>query len=676
MQFSKNWLKEFVDINLSTKDLCDQLTMAGLEVDGFEDFHSKLTGKDSIIKLDITPNRGDCFSILGVAREVAVLNNLALKIKTPRIIKPTIPRKININICDESPRYVGRLIEGIEIASKTDSLIAERLQTSDLRLIDPVVDITNYILLELGQPLHAFDYDKLEGDITVRFSKKNENICLLDNTKIKLNKDCMVIADQKEPIAFAGIMGGLSTAVSKKTKSIFLESAFFKPEIIRGKARKYGLQTDASMRFERGVDFQIQELAIERASMLLQEVVGGNFGPIQNVSKDSCLPKNPIIKLNLDKANTLLGSNISSTKAKKYLTGLGLKPKNSDKKFTLVSPSWRYDLTIEEDLVEELARLEGYDNLPKETLKPISRKNKTPKEPSIPALLKSMGYDEVITYSFIDQSHANLITEKSLAVVKNPISQNMTTMRPSLWPGLISTYINNDNHGKPDQKIYEQGSTFIEKRDGSIQEEKNISGLIAGNDQSVHWNTTEKAFDFYDLKGDLQNIFQAYGLAVSYEETDNNFLHPGKSACIKAGTKKIGYLGSIHPNVISAYDLKEEVLVFSILLNNLNLNKKIKFSRYSKYPSTSRDLSFIVDENISSSLLISMMKPLCGKDVIDLMVFDVYSGKGVQEGKKSMAFSLKWQSQNKTLVDEEIDKFINDVVDFLSKEIGAELRSK
>ena len=280
MKFSKNWLKEFVDIDLSTEELCDQLTMAGLEVDGYKSFQSKLTGKDAIIDLDITPNRGDCFSLLGVARELAILNNLKLKLPKSQTISSTVDSPTNISVCAMGPKYVGRYIENVDLSLKTPDLIAERLETSDHRLIDPVVDITNYILLELGQPLHAFDHDKLAGDIKVRFAEEAEELTLLDETKISLNKDCLVIADKKGSIAFAGIMGGLDSSVTDSTKSIYLESAYFKPEAIRGKARRFGLQTDASMRFERGVDFNIQELAIERASELLNKSVGGRFGPI------------------------------------------------------------------------------------------------------------------------------------------------------------------------------------------------------------------------------------------------------------------------------------------------------------------------------------------------------------------------------------------------------------
>ena len=409
MKFSKNWLKEFVDINISTEELCDQLTMAGLEVDGYKSFQSKLTGKDAIIDLDITPNRGDCFSILGVAREVAILNNVKLKFPKIQSVASTIDSPTKISVCSDGPKYVGRYIQDVDLSLKTSGLIAERLETSDHRLIDPVVDVTNYILLELGQPLHAFDHDKLVGDIHVRFAKESEKLTLLDESKITLNKDCLVIADREGPIAFAGIMGGLDSSVTSSTKSIYLEGAFFKPEVIRGRARRFGLQTDASMRFERGVDFNIQELAIERASKLLSNTVGGRFGPLQVVTEKKSLPKQNKVSINISSTNKVLGASLSKTRVKNYLTGLGLSPQVNKETIKTLVPSWRYDLSIEADLIEEVARLEGYNKLPTESLRPLTKKKTTSSSQKVSSFLVSQGYSEVITYSFIDDQDASLL---------------------------------------------------------------------------------------------------------------------------------------------------------------------------------------------------------------------------------------------------------------------------
>ena len=676
MKFSKNWLKEFVDIDLSTEELCDQLTMAGLEVDGYESFQSKITGIDAIIDLDITPNRGDCFSLLGVAREVAILNNLKLKLPKSQTISSTVNSPKNISVCAMGPKYVGRYIENVDLSVKTPDLIAERLETSDHRLIDPVVDITNYILLELGQPLHAFDHDQLVGDIKVRFAKEAEELTLLDETKISLNKDCLVIADKKGSIAFAGIMGGLDSSVTDSTKSIYLESAYFKPEAIRGKARRFGLQTDASMRFERGVDFNIQELAIERASELLNKSVGGHFGPLQVVTEKKSLPKQNKVSVNISSANRILGANLSKTKVKSYLTGLGLSPQVKKETVNTLIPSWRYDLSIEADLIEELARLEGYNKLPTESLRPLPKKKEVTNSHRVSAFLVSQGYSEVITYSFIDEQDANLgRVKKDHLVVSNPISQNMNVMRSSLWPGLVNTYASNFNNGEENQKLFEIGSIFKKDKAGSVKEILQVGGLISGKDTDVHWKNKPSFLNFYNLKGDLEGLMNHLTKEAIFERVASSFLHPGKSAKIKVGPNVIGEMGVIHPGVMNQKDLKGEVLVFTLDIDKLTQDKNIKYKNFSRYPASQRDLAFIVEDSELNSKIIKLIRSKAGKELVEINTFDVYHGDNVPEGKKSVAFNLKWQSLSKTLIDEDIDQLVEKIVNSLSKEIKAELRS-
>jgi phenylalanyl-tRNA synthetase beta chain len=676
MQFSKNWLKDFVDIDISTEELCEQLTMAGLEVDGYESFESKITGKDAIIKLDITPNRGDCFSVLGVAREVAIANNLKFKLPNIKPINSSIESPKTITVCPEAPVYAGRFIRNINLSIKTDPLIAERLETSEHRLIDPVVDITNYILLELGQPLHAFDSDKLEGSLRVRFAKESEKLTLLDETSISLSKDCLVIADKKKSVAFAGIMGGLNSSVTSKTESVFLESAFFSPKVIRGKARRYGLQTDASVRFERGVDFNLQELAIKKASMLLSDSVGGNFGPIQLVSDKKNLPKKKKITVSLAKTNAVLGSSISKVRAKKYLTGLGLSPELKNEKISVLVPSWRYDIAIEADLIEELARLEGYDKLPKKSLNPIPINNSISPKEVASNFFVSLGYNEVITYSFIDQDDAGLVNKDSSSLkVSNPISQNMSVMRPSLWPGLLNTYINNLNNGNSSQKIFEVGSTFSLSKKGVVKETKKIAGLIAGNNTPMHWKGKNKIYDFYDLKGHVENLASMMKVKISFEEKTTPFLHPGKSAIIKLHNKKAGHIGALHPDIINVKGLKEETFLFSIDLDALHNDQSILYKKFSRFPASQRDLAFIVDQEVSNDEVMNLIKLQGGKDLVDLIIFDVYQGTGVPDNKKSLAYALKWQSKERTLIDVEVDGIVKKIVKSLFKELNATLRT-
>ena len=502
MQFSRNWLKEFVDLNISDEELCDQLTMLGLEVDNYKNYHSKLTGTDAVIKLDLTPNRGDCYSLLGIAREIAALNNLTVKLPKIKKVNSSVKSPIKVTVCDEAPRYVGRYLTGVNLKKKTSPLVKERLKLSGIKVIDPIVDITNYVLLELGQPLHAFDANKIEGNLEVRFAKEKERITLLDENKLKLDKNCLVIADQSKPVALAGIMGGFETGISSKTLSIYLESAFFKPEVIRGRARKFSLQTDASTRFERGVDFELQTLAIERASLLIHESIGGEFSPVHEFSKRSSIPKNKDISLNFKNVNKILGTEFSKPFIRRNLKSLGLVNSQSTGDAIKVKvPSWRFDLKIEADLIEEIARLVGYNNLPQSFL---SKKINNPVDSlhnSVRNSFKFMGYNEVITYSFIDESLAELVEPKKaqLIFVNNPISENMNIMRPSLLPSLLDTLSYNLNQGIENLKIFEIGTVFQKGKNHKINQKELIGGLISGIKDKDNWSGLYEPMDFFDL---------------------------------------------------------------------------------------------------------------------------------------------------------------------------------
>ena len=676
MQFSKNWLKDFIDIDLSTEDICAQLTMAGLEVDGFENINSKITGKDSIIKLDITPNRGDCFSVLGVARELAVINNLKLHLPEIPKVHDTFKDSIKIKVCPEGPSYFGRTLKNISIDSKTQPLIAERLKLSDQKLIDPVVDITNYILLELGQPLHAFDRDTLNGNISVRTAQNKEKITLLDDQQVELDSDCLVISDDKGAVAFAGIMGGKETAVSNSTKSIFLESAYFKPSSIRGKARRYGFQTDASLRFERGVDFKIQELALERASALLKETVGGDFSSVASSSLKNQFPKHKEISLDLERSNKILGTNISKKSAIRYLKGLGLDPKSSKKNsVSVVSPSWRYDINIEADLVEELARLEGYDSLPLQSLAPVYKKAKLDNANHLSQTLVSKGFNEIISYSFIsEQDHLLFGQGEGTLKVENPISQNMTIMRTSLVSGLVNTYLHNLNHGQENQKLFEAGNIFIVKNSKKVSEKKIIAGLMSGKISESTWKGKSQDISFYDLKGVVQDLLSKAEGTFSFEENNLDFLHPGMSSNIKHKNKVIGFIGSLHPSHLDSLGLKKDLFIFSLEIENLSFESTKTYKQFSKYPTSSRDLAFIVNKTVNAGDIEEVIKSNAGESFKEIQIFDVYEGQGIDEHKKSLAISVTWQSLNDTLKDSDIDDAVTKIVNSVKNQLDGELR--
>ena len=676
MQFSRNWLKEFVDFKVSDEELCEQLTMLGLEVDNYKPYESKLTGKDAIIKLDLTPNRGDCFSILGIAREVAAANNLSLTLPKINNIKNSVKSSLTVSVCNEAPRYVGRYIAGVNLKKKVHPLIKERLKLSDTKVIDPIVDITNYVLLELGQPLHAFDANKLEGNLQVRFAKEKEKITLLDENKIWLDEKSLVIADQKKPVALAGIMGGLETGISNKTKSIYLESAFFTPTAIRGRARKFSIQTDASTRFERGVDFKLQVLAIQRASSLINETLGGDFSPIQEFIRKSSIPKNKDIILNINNLNKILGTNLSKSTVKRGLTSLGLKNSVSNNNLKVKVPSWRFDLKIEADLIEEIARLVGYNNIPQVSLSRKIRTSGDTLHSSIRKTFQSMGYNEVITYSFIDQSLAELVGDKKkqLIFVENPISQNMNVMRTSLLPGLLDTLSYNMNQGSESLKIFEIGSVFSKKGSNKIKEREVVGGLIIGIEEKSNWSGSNKQLDFFDLKGNLEMALPELS-KFSFKREQVPFLHPGKTAALYKGQKKVGYIGTVNPKLLDKLDVKGDVNFFEFSLDEISDKKNIKFKKFSRFPLAQRDLSFVVDEEITSSSIKDAILSKAGSNLKEINLFDIYTGKGISKGQKSLTYALSWQAVNRTLTDDEVDTAVGRVVAFLSKKFNAKLRA-
>ena len=677
MQFSKNWLKDFIDLDLSTEEICYQLTMAGIEVDNFENVKSAITGNDAIIKLDITPNRGDCFSILGVARELAILNNLKLKLPKIAKLKSTYQDTISVNACAEGPVYFGRTIKDFDMNAVTLPHIAERLTLSDQKLIDPVVDITNYIILELGQPLHAFDRDKLNGDISVRLAKKDESITLLDDQTLNLDTSCLVISDEKEAVAFAGVMGGKDSSVTSSTSSIFLESAYFKPSVIRGKARKFGFQTEASLRFERGVDYTIQEFALNRATYLLNQTIGGEIGSVISDSLIKELPNHKKINIDIDRTNKILGTTISTNSAKNYFKGLGLSPEATKSgKISVSSPPWRYDINIEADLVEELARLEGYDSLPEESLLPIYKRENISKENHLRNSLVSFGFNEIVSYAFISQEDHNLYGQDQKTLnVSNPISQNMSVMRTNLVSGLINTFLYNLNHGQNNQRLFEIGNTFHIDKSNNVSEKKLVAGLMSGKKSSDNWKEKFDNLTFYDLKGLVQDLLSDFSQPNSYSLCNVDFLHPGMSSAISFEKKTIGFLGSIHPVVLNKVGVKDDLFIFSFELDKLIFESSKSFEEYSKFPSSARDLAFVFDKEVNADEIKEVIQNSAGEFYKDLEIFDIYEGERIDAGKKSIALSISWQSSSKTLLDGDIDTAVEKIVNSIKKELDGTLRT-
>ena len=642
---------------------------------------------DNIIEVDLTPNRADCLSIRGLAREVGVLNCEPVKQLQIDRVKSTIDDSLKVSI--EAPqacgRYAGRVVRGVDLTRPTPLWMQERLRRSDIRTLGPAVDITNYVLLELGQPMHAFDLAKLDGDIVVRMGQ-GETLELLDDSKVKVAKDTLVIADQSKALAMAGIMGGAESAVSDSTGDIFFESAWFEPIAIAGKARNYGKHTDSSHRFERGVDSELQIQAIERATALMLEICGGDAGPVTVAEASDYLPKPARIELRDQHLAQQLGVSIDANTVDDMLTRLGLTLEQRDADRGLwQSPSWRFDLAIEQDLVEEIARVYGYNNLPvttpamavdiqasKEAIKPLQYFRDR---------LVSLGYQEAITYSFVDpQLLETLDPQRQGVKVSNPISQDLSVMRTSLWPGLVSAAIHNLNRQQSRVRLFEAGQCFIpsdsESAVAGLEQNLALGGLICGSRLPVGWTTGKEQVDFYDLKGDLEAILSdnQFVEKLSFRVASHPTLHPGQSAEVISNGQNVGWIGRLHPAIEAELEIAKPLYLFHIDVSKINEFSPIKAEEVSKFPEVRRDLAFLIDADVPAQQLIDEAKAVAGDSLCDLKLFDVYHGKDVENKGKSIALGLTFQHSSRTLTDEEINQSIDKVVSRLSDSLGAELR--
>ncbi len=651
------------------------------------DLRKYLNLDDTVIEVDLTPNRADCLSVLGMAREIAALNQIPFVAPSNRQVAPedTDSRDVRIEAAAECPVYVGRVIEGIDNTVVSPPWLTEKLRRSGIRSIDPVVDVTNFVLLELGQPMHAFDQQKLEGAIQVRLANAGESIDLLNGQTVSLRGDTLVIADDSGPVAMAGIMGGGRTAVSPQTASIFLESAFFSPVALAGKARSYGLHTDSSHRFERGVDYRQQTRAIERATELLLQITGGTPGPVQIVEYPDQLPVAPVVELRPARVSEFLGTHLKTQEIDRILTGLGLeKIGKTETGIRYQVPSYRFDIALEVDLIEEIARVYGYDRLPVKnlTIEPaLERHSETRSELSdVKRHLVSRGYQEVITYSFIDPALQEIVFPEERAVtLQNPISSDMAIMRTSLIPGLLKTLKSNINRQQTRARLFESGLRFSSP-DGScdsLQQEPVLGVLLYGAAMNDGWGDTKRAVDIFDLKGDIESLLQlsARGVDLTFEAcTDVRWLHPGQAARLVSGGDVIGHLGALHPEVAKKLEFSKPVYAFECRLQPL-LNARLpRFSGISRFPEVSRDLAIMVNEKVAFAELEKDIRRAAGDVLKSVRLFDVYSGEGITPGEKSLAFSLIFQDSSRTLKEDEVTQAMAAIMATLKQQHHATLR--
>ena len=638
---------------------------------------------DAIIEVDLTPNRGDCLSIAGLAREVGAnygAEVCRVKVEPVAAVHEEV-RPVELFATEACPRYLGRVIRNVDLSRATPLWMVERLRRSDVRSIDAVVDITNYVMLELGQPMHAFDLAEIKGGIRVRLAEEGEKLVLLDGQEISLRADTLVIADHERPLAMAGIMGGEHSGVSENTRDLFLESAFFDTIAIAGKARGYSLHTDSSHRFERGVDWQLQREAMERATALILEIVGGEPGPVIEAVEQGALPTLKQITLRNERITQMLGMQMSEADVVGYLKGLGLGVSaQADGQWQVDVPSHRFDISIEVDLIEELARLYGYNRLPVSAptaALTLAGKPETRGElPVLRRLLVARGYHEAITYSFIEPGLSKQF-EPSVdpLALANPISSDMAVMRPSLWPGLSKAAQYNQNRQQSRVRLFETGQRFIPGADG-LQQEVMLSGIVTGSRQPEGWANGAEKVDFFDVKADVEAILaqSAAGVAFRFAPVDHPALHPGQSACILNGEEQVGLIGALHPQLVADLDLNGPVFVFELALAKICQGQLPRFVELSRYPEVRRDIALVVDRDVLAEDLLSCIRAEAGAHLKNLRLFDVYEGKGIDPHRKSMAIGLTLQDSSRTLTDDEVNAVMDRVLQSLEQGFNATLR--
>ena len=648
-----------------------------------QDIRAYLGLDDVVIELGLTPNRGDCLNMSGLAREVGALYAAPV---TPVAISPVAPthdevRPVDVLAPKACPRYLGRVVRNVDLSKPTPLWMVERLRRADVRSIDAAVDITNYVMLELGQPMHAFDLAEINGGIRVRMAEEGEKLVLLDGQEVSLRGDTLVIADHSRALAIAGVMGGEHSGVSDKTRDLFLEAAFFDTIAVAGKARSYGLHTDSSHRFERGVDWQLARQAMERATALLLEIVGGEAGPIIEAVSEADLPSVAPVILRAERIAQMLGMEMDAAEVEHLLTALGLGVTSvAPGQWKVAVPSHRFDISLEVDLIEELGRLYGYNRLPvrypQARLAPRARAESAVELPALRRLLVARGYQEAITYSFIDPKWFELFNPGAKPLMlANPISNDMAAMRSSLWPGLVKALQHNLNRQQSRVRLFESGLRFVGQLEG-LKQEAMIAGVVCGKRLPEAWAHGREGVDFYDVKADVEALLGAAGAldAFSFVPGEHPALHPGQTARIERDGKLVGYLGAIHPELAKSLDLDQPVYLFELVLAEVMNGRLPRFSELSRFPEVRRDLAVLVDREVAAEAVLDTIREAAGEWLTDLRLFDVYHGKGIDPLRKSLAVGLTWQHPSRTLNDDEVNTTTQNIVTSLEGRFNATLR--
>ena len=644
------------------------------------DLRDYLGLNDVMIDIDLTPNRGDCLGMEGVAREVGALTRTDLTPPAFESVAATIDDQLLIDVQspEACPRYLGRVIRGINPSAETPLWMQEKLRRGGIRSLGPVVDVTNYVLLELGQPMHAFDLKQLSGGIEVRYAREGETLTLLDERTIDLDKDALLICDRQKALALAGVMGGIDSGISDATDSLFLEVACFAPEKIAGRARRYGLMTDSSYRFERGVDPHLQQRAMERATALLLGLVGGQAGPVIEMSSQQHLAKKSAIALRRARIERLLGYVPADEQVEDILSRLGVAVQVNDEGWMATPPGYRFDLIIEADLIEEVGRVFGYNQLPIASNRADLIMRPLPEAATslerVQAILVDRDYQEAITYSFVDAALLQELDSGSQPVaLSNPISSEMSVMRSSLWAGLVGAVQYNLSRQQGRIRLFETGLKFV-LQDDEIQQTNMLSGVVVGSRLPEQWGAAKEATDFFDVKADVEALLERSGVVAEFRAERHSALHPGQTAAILVEGVRIGWLGCIHPGLAQKLEIPRKTYLFELKLDVLLKGSLPRFEKLSRFPSIRRDLAIVVNVETPTGALCDSINQQAGSLLQDLLVFDVYHGSGIESGRKSVALGLILQDSSRTLTDVDVDSVITAITSRLEKQFGATLR--
>lgn len=680
MKLSYAWLKEWVDVPWDARELGSRLTMAGFELEGMV-----TNAHDCILELNVTPNRGDVMSVLGFAREVAALSGKPLTGPARRSVadqlSDTFPMQVEAPA--ECPTFCGRVIRGVDNQALTPAWMTARLQSAEVRSVSPIVDVTNYVLLELGQPMHAYDLSMLSGAICVRRAHPAERLQLLDARTVDLSADMLVIADRDTAVGLAGIMGGARTAVATGTRDVFLEVAYFAPAAIQGRARRLGLQTDASQHYERGVDPTLQPRAMERASALLIEIAGGRAGPVTQLHSSLHQPKRAAVGLRRTRLARLLGTSIEPAAVKAALGALQMTVQEVPTGWEVTPPPHRFDITIEEDLIEEVARMVGFDAIPERAGEAVLRFPELPRaQPTEVAALEIMsarGYHEAITYAFVDPClQRRLFPERASLALANPIASDLSAMRVSLWPGLLRAAAENQRRQQDRIRLTEHGVCFA-VADGDVLEVDTVSAIACGERLPEQWGVPRRErapVDFFDVKADLEMLLASTGApdAFTFEAGQLSCLHPGRATRVLREARPIGWIGELHPEIVRELDFTYPPVLFELAFYDALRVDPAPYIEVSRFPMVRRDLAIVVDENVPLSALRERVILSASSLLRQCRVFDVYRGPGLETGTKSIALGLIFQDFSRTLTDEDVDQNVASIVAGLRVSLNAKIR--